>query len=452
MTDSAARLAAAETDNILQRLLSLHPKKIDLNLDRMWRILGLLGNPEQHLPPVIHIAGTNGKGSTLAFIRALAAASGLRSHAYISPHLVRFNERIELAGKAIDDAALEQLLDRCERRNDGVPITFFEITTAAALVAFSETPGDLLILETGLGGRLDSTNVVAKPAVSVITPISIDHQHFLGQELADIAFAKAGILRPDVPAVIAPQPAAAMAVITAEAERLGTPLYLYGRDWTAHRDDHGLHFTWGAADRQRQHHLPQPSLIGVHQAINAGCALAAVHAFEVTRQATQPGFHLDHTALAAGVTKARWPARLQALTGGPLLSELPDGIDIWLDGGHNAGGAAVIGEQIKAWQQAQPERPVAVIYGTLNSHDPAAFFSALAAPLAAIKSVTIPDQENALDGAAIGAQLAASALPVETAASVGEAVHDLTARFPDGVRILICGSLYLAGHILASHR
>ncbi|MEK9594934.1 MAG: bifunctional folylpolyglutamate synthase/dihydrofolate synthase, partial [Rhodospirillaceae bacterium] len=195
MTDSAARLAAAETDKILQRLLSLHPKTIDLNLDRMWRILVLLGNPEQHLPPVIHIAGTNGKGSTLAFIRALAVASGLRSHAYISPHLVRFNERIELAGKAIDDAALEQLLDRCERRNDGVPITFFEITTAAALVAFSETPGDLLILETGLGGRLDSTNVVAKPAVSVITPISIDHQHFLGQELADIAFAKAGILR-----------------------------------------------------------------------------------------------------------------------------------------------------------------------------------------------------------------------------------------------------------------
>jgi dihydrofolate synthase/folylpolyglutamate synthase len=444
--------AAPEADKILARLLSLHPKKIDLNLDRMWRILALIGNPQQQLPAVIHIAGTNGKGSTLAFLRALGAASGLRTHAYISPHLVRFNERIELAGQAIDDGALEEVLKRCEQANAGAPITFFEITTAAALLAFSETPGDLLILETGLGGRLDSTNVVATPAVSVITPISIDHQHFLGQELQDIAYAKAGILRSGVPAVIAPQPAAAMEVIVDQAERLGTPLYLQDRDWTAEFHATGLTFSWrGQNHTPQEYQLPAPSLIGAHQAINAGCALAALHAFEDHRPAERVGFKLDPSSLAAGLTNARWPARLQALTAGPLLACLNAPSDLWLDGGHNAGGAAVIGAHIKTWQQSQPERPIALIYGSLNSHDPKAFFTALDVPVAAIRTVTIPEQENALTGTEIAAQLSAMDLAVDTSPSVTEAVHNLQTQFPEGVRILIAGSLYLAGYILATH-
>ena len=321
MTDGDRR-----PDRQLQRLLGLHPKLIDLTLDRMWRILAALDHPERRLPPTIHIAGTNGKGSTLAFLRALGEAAGLRVHAYISPHLVRFNERIELAGQPIDDAGLSAILDRAERVNDGRPITFFEITTAAAMSAFADTPADLLLLETGLGGRLDSTNVLDRPLAHVITPISIDHQRFLGDDLTAIADAKAGILRPGVPAVIGPQPPAAARVIANEAAKLGAPLFRHGAEWTvaaappaARRA--GFHFTWD----DQIHDLPAPALAGGHQYLNAGAALAAAHLVNRLPAGSGPRFDLGPTAIAHALATVRWPGRLQKLTRGPLAATLPAG-------------------------------------------------------------------------------------------------------------------------------
>ena len=313
----------------------------------MWQILAALDHPERRLPPTIHIAGTNGKGSTLAFLRALGEVAGLRVHAYISPHLIRFNERIELAGQAIGDDALSEILDRAERANDGAAITFFEITTAAALTAFADTPADLLILETGLGGRLDSTNVLAHPMAHVITPISIDHQRFLGDDLATIADAKAGILRPGVPAVIGPQPPAAARVIAAEAAKLGAPLFRHGAEWavaaaSSTENRGGFQFTW----HDQAYDLPAPALAGGHQYLNAGAALAAAHVVNALPAGHRPRFDLRPAAVAEALATVRWPGRLQKLSHGPLTAGLPAGAEVWLDGGHNAGGAAVLAAQI----------------------------------------------------------------------------------------------------------
>ncbi|MEC8026426.1 MAG: Mur ligase family protein [Pseudomonadota bacterium] len=438
-------------DRQLQRLLGLHPKLIDLTLDRMWRILAALDHPERRLPPTIHIAGTNGKGSTLAFLRALGEVAGLRVHAYISPHLIRFNERIELAGQAIDDDALSEILDRAERANDGAAITFFEITTAAALTAFADTPADLLILETGLGGRLDSTNVLARPMAHVITPISIDHQRFLGDDLATIADAKAGILRPGVPAVIGPQPPAAARVIAAEAAKLGAPLFRHGAEWAVAAASSavirgGFQFTW----RDQIYDLPAPALAGGHQYLNAGAALAAAHVANALPAGHRPRFDLRPAAVAEALATVRWPGRLQKLSHGPLTAGLPAGAEVWLDGGHNAGGAAVLAAQIEEWRAATPERPVVLVYGSLNSHRPEDFFAALTGLNLAVRTVTIPGQENALEAAEIAARLAAAGIAAAATTDVSTAVRSLMDTHPRA-RVLICGSLYLAGHVLAEN-
>ncbi|HUF87950.1 MAG TPA: Mur ligase family protein, partial [Thermohalobaculum sp.] len=303
-------MAPQPSDAILERLLALHPRIIDLTLDRVWRLLGEMGDPQRLLPPVVHIAGTNGKGSTLAMIRAGMEAGGARVHAYTSPHLVRFHERVRLGGVLIPEADLAAVLAECERVNAGRPITFFEITTVAACLAFARAPADWTLLEVGLGGRLDATNVIDRPALTVITPVSLDHQQYLGETLAEIAFEKAGILKPGVPCVVGPQEDAARAVIEARAAELGAPVLMHGQDWMA-RAEHGRLVYEDARGRID---LDPPVLPGAHQFENAGMAIAALRTL---------GF--DEAACRAAPARADWPARLQRLTRGPLAGRLPAG-------------------------------------------------------------------------------------------------------------------------------
>src|SRR5690606_9871565 len=292
------------SDLVLARLMSLHPKIIDLSLGRVERLLAALGHPELALPPVIHVAGTNGKGSTIAMIRAGLESGGSRVHVYTSPHLARFHERIRLAGELIAEDRLIDLLERCEEANGGEPITYFEITTCAAFLAFAEEPADALLLEVGLGGRLDATNVVPEPRLSVITPISVDHQQYLGDTLAEIAGEKAGILRRGVPCVVGPQEDEALAAIEARAEALGAPLLLAGRDWTVWEEHGRVAFQ----DEGGLLDLPPPALLGAHQVTNAGMAVAALRALGAGDAACQ-----------AALRDAVWPARMQRLRHGPLI-------------------------------------------------------------------------------------------------------------------------------------
>ena len=265
-------------ESIVARLTALHPKRIDLSLERIWRILAALGHPERRLPPTIHVAGTNGKGSTIAFMRAILEAAGLRVHVYTSPHLVRFNERFRLGakgeGRLVSDQALGDALSECERVNAGAPITVFEITTAAALLLFARNPADVLLLEVGMGGRLDATNVVERPLVTVITPVSFDHAEHLGETLGKIATEKAGIFKPRVPAIVAAQPREALAAIEREAARVKAPIRVAGEDWTA-TEERGRLVYQDDADLLD---LPAPKLFGRHQFENAGVAIAALRA------------------------------------------------------------------------------------------------------------------------------------------------------------------------------
>jgi dihydrofolate synthase / folylpolyglutamate synthase len=326
----------AESDRVLIRLMSLHPKKIDLTLGRVERLLAALGNPQDKLPPVIHVAGTNGKGSTVATMRACLEAAEYRVHAYTSPHLVRFHERIRIAGALIDEDALLAALDECERANRGAPITFFEITTAAAFLAFARAPADIVLLETGLGGRLDATNVIRHPATTAITPISLDHQAFLGDTIAAIAGEKAGILKQGAPAVIGPQPDEAAAVIESRALAIGAPLYRWHREWRCEAFGPGMRYE---GEKWRLD-LPPSSLPGAHQIGNAGIALACLERLD--------GFSLSQEALAAGLRRIDWPARMQRLTRGPLAEILPPGWEAWLDGGHNPGAGQVLAGTVAA--------------------------------------------------------------------------------------------------------
>jgi dihydrofolate synthase/folylpolyglutamate synthase len=418
---------ADAADAILQRLTTLHPKVIDLTLGRMHRILAALGHPERRLPPVIHVAGTNGKGSTQAMIRAGLEAAGLRVHAYTSPHLARFHERIRLAGTLIADDALAALLDECEDANGGAPITFFEITTAAAFLAFARTPADFLLLEVGLGGRLDATNVVDRPALTVITPVSFDHQQYLGETIPEIAREKAGILKPGVPGIIAPQRPEGRAVIEARAAAIGAPLRIAGQDFEARAERGRLVFQddTGLLD------LPLPNLPGPHQIENAGAAIAALRTL---------GF--GAAACEAAVTRADWPARMQRLRRGPLV-DLAPGIELWLDGGHNpAGGAA-----IAATLDAMPPRPTYLIAGMLNTKDVAGFMRPLAGHARHLYAVSIPGEKATLPAEDTCAAARAAGIPADPAASVADALAAIAASEPRA-RVLICGSLYLAGRIL----
>src|SRR3954464_3002293 len=316
-------------DSIVERLLTLHPKRIDLSLDRMWRILDALGHPERRVPPVIHVAGTNGKGSTVAFMRAMLEAAGLKAHVYTSPNLVRINERFRLAGKLVDDRMLADALAECERANGDAPITVFEIETAAAFLLFSRHSADVLLLEVGLGGRLDATNVIEQPLATVITPVSYDHAEFLGDTIGQIAAEKAGILKRGVPAIVAAQPREALSVIERQAARLKAPVRIAGEGWTASEERGRLVYQDDAGLLD----LPAPKLHGRHQFENAGVAIAALRA---------SGMKLPPAAFESGVAKADWPARMQRLPAGRLTALAPPGSELWLDGGHNADGGRVI--------------------------------------------------------------------------------------------------------------
>ncbi|MDB6452533.1 bifunctional folylpolyglutamate synthase/dihydrofolate synthase [Falsirhodobacter sp. 20TX0035] len=408
-------------------MMALHPKVIDLTLDRMHRLLATLDHPERRVPPVIHVAGTNGKGSTQAMIRAGLEAAGLRVHAYTSPHLARFHERIRLAGELISESELTALLDECSAANGTDPITFFEITTAAALLAFARTPADATLLEVGLGGRLDATNVIDRPRLTIITPVSIDHQQYLGETLAEIAGEKAGILKRGVPCVVAPQTHEGLEVIEARAARLGVPLLVHGQHWHVFTEHGRLIFQ----DENGLLDLPLPVLPGPHQIQNAGTALAALR-------------HLVHgeSACEAAVTRAVWPARMQRLRQGPLVDLAPQA-EVWLDGGHNPAG----GQAVAATLAAMPPRPMHLICGMLNTKDVTGYMRPLAGIATTLTAVAIPGEANTLPAEATRDAALAVGLPATVAASVAEALQAIVAKEPQA-RVLICGSLYLAGSIL----
>ena len=418
------------SDAILARLMGLHPKVIDLSLDRMHRILAALGDPQDRIPPVIHIAGTNGKGSTQAMIRAGLESAGLRVHAYTSPHLAQFHERIRLAGELIAEADLAAALEECEAANGDQPITFFEITTAAAFLAFSRVPADFTLLEVGLGGRLDATNVIDAPRLTVITPVSIDHTQYLGETLAEIAGEKAGILKRRTPCIVAPQDPIAREVIETKAERLFAPLRIGRQDWDSRRegdsliyqDDHGLM------------DLPLPVLPGPHQIVNAGTAIAALR---------ELGF--GRIEARAAVVEAEWPARMQRLTQGPLV-EAAAGAELWLDGGHNPAG----GEALAATLAGMARKPTHLICGMLNTKDVAGYMRPLATQAQSLTAIDIPGEPNTLPADETARIAATVGLQAATAPDAAAAVRRLIAESPHA-RLLICGSLYLAGHILRTH-
>ena len=420
-------MTAPTSDAILARMMALHPKIIDLTLDRVWRLLDALGNPQNDLPPVIHIAGTNGKGSTQAMIRAGLEAAGKTVHAYTSPHLARFHERIRLAGNLITEEHLTAVLDECYAANGSDAITYFEITTCAALLAMARTPADYTLLEVGLGGRLDATNVIDQPALTVITPISIDHEQYLGDTLAKIAGEKAGIIKHRVPCVVGPQPDEALEVIEAVAARHGAPLLAHGQHWHATQERGRLIYQ----DETGLLDLPLPNLPGAHQIENAGAALAAL------RHLT-----MGDAAFEAAVTRAFWPARMQRLQTGPLTDAAPHA-EVWLDGGHNP----AAGQALARHLASLPARPTYLICGMLNTKDIAGYLTPLAAHATALTALSIPGEANTLPAEVTAEAARAAGLPASTADTALAAVTDIVKICPEA-RILICGSLYLAGGIL----
>lgn len=415
------------SDALLARMMTFHPKIIDLTLDRVWRLLAALGHPERALPPVIHIAGTNGKGSTLAMLRAGLEGGGARVHAYTSPHLARFHERIRIAGDLIAEDALSAVLDECLAANGSDPITYFEITTCAAFLAFARTPADFTLLETGLGGRLDATNVVNRPALTIITPVSIDHQQYLGDTLARIAFEKAGILKRGVTCVVGPQHDPALEVIEAQAARVGAPLLVHGQHWHVRIEAERLVFE----DESGLLDLPPPCLPGPHQVENAGAALAALRALST-----------DEARAEAAMTRAEWPARMQRLRDGPLPASAPE-VELWLDGGHNP----AAGDAIAATLRALPPRPTYAICGMLNTKDIGGFMRPLAPELAGMHTVSIAGEAATLSADDSARHARSAGIDASPAPSVAAALQAVVARDPQA-RVLICGSLYLAGAVL----
>jgi dihydrofolate synthase/folylpolyglutamate synthase len=426
---------ARPSDVLLDRLLTLHPKVIDLSLDRVRRLLAAAGHPERALPPVVHIAGTNGKGSVLAMIRAGLASAGLTAHAYTSPHLVRFHERIRVAGETIGEPELAALLAECEAANAGAPITFFEITTVAALLAFARTPANFTLLEVGLGGRLDATNVVERPRLGVITPVSIDHQQYLGETLAEIAGEKAGILKAGVACVVGQQPEEALDVIEARAAAIGAPLLVHGRDWLV-RTEHGRVVY---QDEQCLFDLDPPRLSGPHQIANGGIAIAALRALG-----------LDQRAAQAALRDAAWPARMQRLTRGPLAEALPPGAELWLDGGHNAAAGEAIAAVLDEWR-ARAAGPVHLVVGMLETKAAADFLRPLGPRVASLHTVAIPGAEASYSAEALAEAAAVAGVRARPAASVEAAVAEIAGAAKAPFRVLICGSLYLAGNVLAAN-
>lgn len=431
----------AVSDMILSRLLDLHPKIIDLSLDRMLRILDSLGNPQNSLPPVIHVAGTNGKGSVIAYLRAIMEAAGLSVHCYTSPHLVHFHERIRLGApdgsSLIPEGQLSVLLEECEKANAGEPITYFEITTAAAFLAFSRQPADYLLLEVGLGGRLDATNVVEKPALCVITSIGLDHQQYLGETIAEIAREKAGILKPDTGAVVAHQTSDVLSALEAEAVRHGSSLLVHGQHWQGYEQHGRLVYQ----DENALLDLPLPNLAGRFQIENAGAAVAAIRALGDERLLAE---HISE-----GLRNAQWSARLHRLPDGRLHQLLPDGAELWLDGGHNPAAGQALAQSLADLDE-RLAKPLVLVLGMLNTKSAANFISPFAGLATGVVTLTIPDQQNALGAQDLAAIARGLGLDAEPAGSIEEAIS-VAGQVRPAPRILICGSLYLAGHALALH-
>jgi dihydrofolate synthase / folylpolyglutamate synthase len=426
----------APLDEVVARLSTLHPKRIDLSLDRMHRLLERLDHPERRLPPVIHVAGTNGKGSTVAYLRAILQAAGLKVHAFTSPYLVRLNESFRLAGVLVGDDELTGALERCEHVNDGAPITFFEAKTAAAFCLFAQHPADVLLLEVGLGGRLDSTNVIETPLAAVIAPISMDHTEYLGDTLTAIAGEKAAIIKRRVPVISAEQPLEAMVVIERQAQRQRAPLHAAGQHWhvsvergrLVYQDDRGLM------------DLAAPKLFGRHQFDNAGLAIATLRAIDK--------LGIGHAAYE-GIVNAEWPARMQRLASGRLIAWGPQGSEIWLDGGHNAEGGRVAAAALGDLEERVP-RPLVVIAGMMGNKDAGAFLANFAGLTRHIIAVDIPGAENAMPPDRLADAARALGMRVEIVASVEAALRGLAKlAYEVPPRILIAGSLYLAGHVLA---
>ncbi|WP_096703125.1 folylpolyglutamate synthase/dihydrofolate synthase family protein [Magnetospirillum sp. 15-1] len=431
-------------DSILDRLTRLHPKVIDLSLDRVLRLLDALGSPQEKLPPVIHVAGTNGKGSTVATLRALFEAAEMRAHVYTSPHLVRFAERIRVAGSLPTDPELLALLEEVEAANAGRPITFFEITTAAAFLAFAKTPAEVCILETGLGGRLDATNVVERPALTVITPIAMDHESFLGGRIEAIAAEKAGIMKRGIACVVAKQGRKAAKVLEARSSELGVPLIREGEHFFARTaSDGGLVYRGPSVEWS----LPAPALAGAFQYRNTALALACIERLSRTEPVpTFPDF--PPSALGPGIRSVTWPARLQHLTNGPLVDMLPEGWELWLDGGHNPHAAEALAQHTRSWR----DKPLMAVFGILSTKDVDGYLEPLAARFHTLRAVAIPGEAAALpaeDGAAAATRH--FCLDAKPSPSVEAAVADLIAAGTGPARILICGSLYLAGTVLSDN-
>ncbi|MEH6545114.1 MAG: folylpolyglutamate synthase/dihydrofolate synthase family protein [Sneathiella sp.] len=429
-------MALETTDHILTRLMALHPKIIDLSLDRMWQILEKIDHPELRLPPVIHVAGTNGKGSLLAYLRAMLEAAGYRVHVYISPHLIRFNERIRLAGSVIDEAALADLLSFCERANGSAPITYFEVTTAAAFKAFADTPADILLLETGLGGRLDATNVIEKPALTAVTPISQDHAQYLGTDIAGIAGEKAGILKSGVPAIFGPQENLVSKVLASRAAAVGATPYIYGSDWTFSEHDNG----WSFSSKKGRRNFSLPSLHGSHQIANAATAVACLDQL--------PGFDVTETEIEKGLASVYWPGRLQRLSKGPLVDELPSHVEIWLDGGHNPAAAEQVANTFAKWNATDP-KPAYLIAGMLNTKDQTAFFAQLCSTISKGCCISIDGEAATTSATELAALARSGGVSMTAKDSLEASLLSLQAELNAGpCRLLIAGSLYLAGRIL----
>jgi len=422
---------------ILERLTALHPKIIDLTLARIEGLLKDLGHPELSLPPVVHVAGTNGKGSTLAFLRAYLEAAGYKVHVYTSPHLVRFNERIRLAGEIVSTQYLIDLLEECETVNAGKPITFFEITTAAAFLAMSRVRADITLLETGLGGRLDATNVLTRPRLTAITPVSIDHIQYLGKSITAIAGEKAGILKPGITGVIAPQPPEAQAVIEARAKEIGAPLYQYDQHWVVDPVEDpvpsgALTFRGEVLSLD----LPSPGLAGPHQHINAGTAVACLE--------NLPDFDVGEAAVRRGLATVEWPGRLQRLAHGGLTDILPRGWELWIDGGHNPAAGEILARAAMTWH----DRPLHVVFGMLNTKDPAGFLKPIAPHLRSLTAIQIPNEQASFSAEEIALASKIERPAPRVAADLESALAGILHDGGETGRILVCGSLYLVGAAL----
>ncbi len=438
--------AVSEAAQEIDKLMGLHPKGFDLSLDRITRLLAILGDPQRKLPPVIHVAGTNGKGSVTAFCRALLEAGGYSAHVHTSPHLVNWHERYRIGvegarGQLVDDAVFADALRRVADANAGQKITVFEILTAVTFILFSEHPADAAIIEVGLGGRFDATNVIDDPAVSVIMPISLDHQPYLGDRVELIAAEKAGIMKRKHPVVIGKQEYdTALDVLMSTAERLGCPTAVFGQDYMAHEEYGRLVYQdeFGLAD------LPLPRLPGRHQYANAAAAIRAVKA---------AGFVVTEAMMEKAMATVEWPGRLQKLSDGRLMASAPDGAEIWVDGGHNPGAGEVIAEAMANFEERQP-RPLFLIIGMINTKDPVGYFQAFKGLAVKVYCVPIRGSDAMIDpvilaNAAYDAGLIAE--PISTVAEALEAIKETAFEQEHPPRILIGGSLYLVGDVLADN-